>query len=303
MISIVVCHRSKYFLNQLEQSIIKTIGVLYEIVVIDNTANKYNIFQAYNLGIEQSNYDVICFAHEDIVFHTNGWGKKVIEHFTNPKVGIIGIAGSHYVPKLPGSHWNPCVTSCNIIHTINGKTNLDLTRYTDNKELSMPAVMLDGVWLCASRKVMKQVRFDDVTFSGFHCYDSDICLQIKKIRYDVRIVFDIDIEHFSFGSKDKIWLKNIYYWFNKWKSELPISCIELSKSEISRANFLNAEELIEQIIINKFGVLNIIKTWSYYLRCNQPINKINLVYAFRLFTGMLIFLLRRFYQKMKVLGK
>lgn len=300
MISIVICHRSPTFLDQLKQNISNTIGVPYEMVIIDNTTNKYNIFQAYNLGIKQSKFDLICFAHEDIIFHTKDWGKKVINHLKNPKVGIIGVAGSHYVPKLPGAHWSSGIESGNIIHTIGGKTDFLRCRYIENHEPSMQAVIVDGLWLCVSKVVMNQVRFDDITFSGFHCYDSDICLQIKKLNYDVKIVFDIIIEHFSLGSRDSTWLKNIFYLYNKWEKELPVCSIELSKSEISQAHFSNAKELIEQIGINKFGLQNTIKIWFYYLRCNPPTTKMNLILGLRLFSEKLYIFLQRFKKSMKV---
>jgi hypothetical protein len=283
MISIVVCHRNPAFLDQLEKSISETVGVPYEIVIIDNTTNKYNIFQAYNLGIKQSKYDIICFTHEDLIFHTADWGNKVIEHFKDPKVGIIGVAGAHYLPKLPGSHWSSGITSYNVVVTINGETHFNSWRYFESEESSISAVIVDGLWMCCAKSVFNQARFDDSTFSGFHCYDSDICLQIKKLNYDVRIVFDIVNEHFSLGKLDKVWLDNIFRFYNKWANELPIRSIKLTKSEISQAHYRNAKELFEQIRINKFGILSTIKTWFYYMRCNPPINKMNIVLLMKLF--------------------
>jgi len=300
MISIVVCHRNPKFLEQFKKSVSDTIGIPYEIVIIDNITNKYNIFQAYNEGIKQSKYDLICFAHEDIIFHSNNWGEKVISHFKNPKIGIIGVVGSHYLPKLPGSHWSTQISSGNITHTINGKTQPLFSRYLDNKESSVQAVILDGLWLCISRTVIKRIRFDDAKFSGFHCYDSDICLQIKKLNYEVHVIFDLNIEHLSVGKRDVTWLNNIFYLYNKWEKELPICTIELSKQEISWAHFLNAQELIEQIRLNKLGLLYIIKTWVYYLSCNPPITKMNWILTLRLFNERLYFILSRLKQKIKI---
>jgi hypothetical protein len=279
MISIIICSRHTNISEELKVHIQATIGVEYELIVIDNSENKYSIFSAYNEGVRRAKYPYLCFMHEDILYHTYGWGKKVIEHFKNPKVGIIGVAGSHYLPKLPGSHWSTGITSYNILHSTEGKIHFDSWRLIDNEESSIKAVLVDGVWFCIPKTVMTQIRFDELTFNGFHAYDSDICLQIKQLNFEVRIVFDIKIEHFSLGKRDQEWLKAIFILFHKWKGELPICVAELSKYKISEANFWNAHELIEQIRINQFGKLNILKVWFYYIRLNPVINRRNLRYC------------------------
>jgi hypothetical protein len=37
--------------------------------------------------------------HDDILFHTNNWGQKVLGHFQDDNTGIIGVAGCHYFPQ------------------------------------------------------------------------------------------------------------------------------------------------------------------------------------------------------------
>lgn len=275
MISIVICHSNKEYLGKFKKNVAESIGVKYEIVVIDNTLNKYNIFEAYNLGYKRCIYDIICFSHEDILFHTPDWGKRVIIHLSDLKVGIIGVVGSHYLPKLPGGHWSTGIGSGNILqHTINGKQKLLKTwKINDNKEQSVNAVILDGLWLCISRDIMDKISFDESSFSGFHCYDSDICMQVKKFNRDVRIVFDILIEHFSCGSKNKLWLKNIFLFYKKWKKQLPACTIELSEDKKSQANYKNALELVEQIRINRFGFQHSIKIMFIFLFTKSTFTK------------------------------
>jgi hypothetical protein len=292
VVSIVVCHRNLDYLNQFKESVRKTIGVPYEIIIIDNTTNKYNIFQAYNLGFSQCRYDIICFSHEDIIFHTQNWGQKVIEHFNDPKTAIIGIAGSHFVPKLPGGHWSSQISSGKVIHTVEGKTRIESSNYTCTGESSVQAVIVDGLWMCIPRKFMDKLRFDEITFSGFHCYDTDLCLQAKKINLDVKIIFNIDIEHFSKGNRNTGWLENIFYLYEKWRTELPMSGIQLTKAEISHANFYAAQELIEQIRINRYGRNKILLIWKYYLALNIPTNRVNILLTFRLLNQKLYFRLR-----------
>lgn len=101
MISIVVCHRSPDFLEQFKQNLASSIGVDYELIVVDNSQNTYGICQAYNLGGAKAQYEVLCFAHEDILFHTLNWGQNLLQHFADSSVGAVGVAGS----KVFGRKW------------------------------------------------------------------------------------------------------------------------------------------------------------------------------------------------------
>jgi hypothetical protein len=282
-ISIIICSRYRDVKNELKNNINKTIGTDYELIVIDNFEGEYSIFSAYNEGAKRAEYPFLCFMHDDIMFHTSGWGLKVLQHLKDPKVGIIGIAGSHYAPRMPGSHWSCSgITSCNVIHNIKGEISNELWTYFDSNKISKQAVILDGLWLCISRETMNKIKFDNITFSGYHYYDSDICLQSKKMNYENIIVLDIKIEHFSLGNRDKSWLSNSIIFFKKWGKDLPISSIELTKSEKVLANYSNARDFLEQIFRNDSQLQYFIRIWFYYLQCNPPFNKKNLVLAVKL---------------------
>jgi len=278
MISIIICSRNTAISSELSNNIQDTIGVEYELVVIDNSQNVYSIFQAYNIGVGLSKYPYLCFMHDDILLLTDNWGIKVIKHFENLKVGIIGAAGSHYLPKLPGSHWSSGITSYSIVHNVDEQKQHDRWKFTSNTESSAKAVLIDGLWFCVPKTIMDKVRFDDKTFSGFHCYDADICLQILNLNYEVRIIFNVTVEHSSVGARNGIWLHNIFLFYNKWKRNLPINTVELTKYKISEANYLNAKELIEQIKINDFSWIYSLKVFLAYTRINPPINRRNIRY-------------------------
>ena len=85
MISIIICSRNKDIPSELKQNIADTIGVDYELVVIDNSRNQYSIFSAYNEGVKRAKGDMLCFMHEDVVFKNCNWGERVIKHFQNNK--------------------------------------------------------------------------------------------------------------------------------------------------------------------------------------------------------------------------
>ena len=93
MISLIICSRSGNINSQLEDNLGETVGCDYELILIDNSENKYSIFQAYNLGIQRSTGEIICFVHDDIHMHTKNWGTILKNIFIeNPKSGLIGIS-------------------------------------------------------------------------------------------------------------------------------------------------------------------------------------------------------------------
>ena len=205
MISIIICSRKKDIPKRLYQNIDKTIGVDYEVIVIDNSRNKYSICSAYNEGVRRAKYSYLCFMHEDILFKTTDWGKRVISHLSDEKTGIIGNFGGHYIPDFfPAIYVDGPITGKFIQgQTINGTyfTN-EVSYQTFCKDTSIEVAVVDGMWFCASKALFDSVRFDEVTFSGFHCYDLDICMQTHAIGKKVKVVLDIMLEHGSPGNMD-----------------------------------------------------------------------------------------------------
>jgi hypothetical protein len=106
MISIIICSQNKVLNEALNQNIIDTIGdCLYEIVFIDNSNNKYSIFEAYNLGVEKAIYPYLCFIHEDIIFRTKKWGLALCRVLDNKDVGIVGVIGCKFLMDLSYGWW------------------------------------------------------------------------------------------------------------------------------------------------------------------------------------------------------
>ena len=100
MISIIISSYQDKFYSALEKNIAETIGIPYEIIKIVNP-NLMGICEAYNKGASMAKYNYLLFLHEDVIFHTKEWGQKLVSHLEKENVGVIGIAGSNYVPRFP----------------------------------------------------------------------------------------------------------------------------------------------------------------------------------------------------------
>ena len=225
MISIIICNKKNTLDAELEQNIHDTVGVDYEIISIDNSRGRYSIFQAYNEGVMRAKGDILCFMHDDIRFRSNNrWGKAVEEYFANnTQMGALGVAGGHFMPDCPCS-WSTCKTTSFHVWQTNrdgSATEYGCTDYADGKQM-VEVACLDGLWICIRRSLFDTIRFDDQAFKGFHCYDSDICMQVLSAGYSVNVTFDIDIEHHSNGACNQQYYDNLELWHKKWHGQLPI---------------------------------------------------------------------------------
>lgn len=237
MISIVICGRDKEISQNLYNNINTTIGVPYELVYIDNSDNKLNLFSAYNKGVLASKYELICFMHDDVIYKTRLWGSLVVDKFSLSEVGAIGVAGTPYVSYFPGPWWASNLVAQNIIQE-NKQTTLNYTSTLQN-QLIAPVILLDGVWFCIRKSIFKHIQFDEINFNGFHMYDMDIAMQIFDKGYKLFCIYDILIEHKSIGKLNKNWIINRVQFYKKWKKKLPLSIVPLSLIDIMNLEFKN----------------------------------------------------------------
>jgi len=234
MISLVICSRKKILDTVLLQNLEVTIGIPFDIVFIDNSENQYDIFEAYNKGVQLSKHDLLCFMHDDILYKTQNWGKKVLDHFSNEFIGAIGVAGTPYMSVIPGTWWSSNIVAQNIIH--DGKKDIQYYKPYFNSSSpyqikSVPVALLDGVWFCVRKKLFDTIQFDEINYKGFHIYDMDISMQIQQQGCGLVCVYDIDIEHKSIGKLDIHWLNNRLSFYKKWKSLLPFSVVPFNVKE------------------------------------------------------------------------
>jgi glycosyltransferase involved in cell wall biosynthesis len=273
MISIIICSRNGPALQKVSKQIEDTVGVTYELIAIDNSNNKYGICDAYNIGAAQAKYGTLCFMHEDIRFHTDNWGKLVIQVLFDSCRGIIGVAGGTYQPKAPAG-WGDAsqYVGINVIHTTPTQTHHNYINHSETRLLEVAA--LDGLWLCCRKQVWQEFKFDSSAFPGFHFYDVDFCIRVST-KYRNYLIYDVLIEHFSHGTFDKVWLQNAIQFYRKRVSYLPVNPGGLSESEQKLMDLLVMQGFIERIIragLRKKDILFCLFEW---LKLN-PLNRDNL---------------------------
>jgi len=218
MFSLIICSRNRDISEELKKNISLTIGGYeYEIIVVDNSENKYNIFQAYNIGVERAKYEYLCFMHEDIIYLTANWGDVVTKEFENSRVGMLGVMGSYYVGKYQ-TYWFD--------------SGFNAGQYYDNarsrkewpkKVWGSDVVAVDGLWMCIRRDLFTygKIKWDEKTYKGFHFYDMDMSMQVLYSGFRVKIVEDFFVQHLTEGKFGKSFWMNCMRFHLKWNDFLP----------------------------------------------------------------------------------
>lgn len=252
MISIIICSRTKQIDNELSTNIKSTIGCPSELIIIDNSKNEYSIFEAYNLGIEKSKGEYLCFIHDDILFHTQDWGSVVNQIFElDSTIGLVGIAGAKTKTKMPSAWWD-CNKGQNYTNIIQHFKNREKEKWNfgfDRNPIE-EVVVIDGVFM-----VMR--KLDKISFhksmEGFHNYDLNISFEYKKKGYKIVVTNQIMIEHFSIGTINREWIKSTSKIHKLYQCMLPLMVERvpvLKTLEIENAKkFINQSLLLQERVI------------------------------------------------------
>lgn len=174
---------------------IATIGCEADLLIIDNAAHvdekQVTFFANYvnpqwqgnvdyapqetNLGVVKSmqfayeylkDTDILAFIHNDLYLYTPGWGRQVIDWFTeHPETGLLGFFGAEGVHPSSGRFnvWNNMLEA-----EIHGN------RF---REGFKQVAVLDGLSMIASRKMLDVRHGVDTSYDIHHFYDLDLSLE------------------------------------------------------------------------------------------------------------------------------
>ncbi len=278
MISFIVCSINPQLIEDLKTNVKKSIGdVEYEFIVFDNRQESLRITKVYNMCAQKAKYDHLCFLHEDVLFATDNWGEKIIQHLSTPNCGAIGFAGAVIKSKAK-SPWGQ-MTEFNrvnyIQHTPKGVTHHN--NIPSNIELE-PVITLDGLCIFCKKSVWEECQFDENLLTGFHCYDVDFTLQTAQ-NYHNYICNSINIEHLSAGSHNTQWVyENIKLHDKKWGDKLPMYVGDIPKRLIAKNE--NAMEFIfmKHIIKSQYGIKKTRSMLSAYIKRHKMRNSSTTLY-------------------------
>lgn len=272
MISIIICSSKPSFLEELKKNIQRTIGIIFEIISIDNSGNSYSISEAYNIGIDKARFEFLLFLHEDIFFHSDNWGKCVVDLFLKSKdIGLIGVAGAKFKTRAPSLWTN--VSRNNWVMYLNqrlpdGSITLNSSEWTSGQKIDEVKV-IDGVFMATRKNI--NFRFDE-KMPGFHCYDTYLSMIVSISGLRTVVTNQVLIEHFSNGKQDKEWVKAASYFHQKYKQHLPLG--NLPSMQQAKREDENSAIFIKLCIFYELKYLAFIYWLNLFFRA--PFYKMNI---------------------------
>ena len=194
----------------------ETSGIYKDLEVIQYINDgEYSLTQLYNKALKETTNDIVVFCHDDIIFETKNWGKKIVNHFKrNPDYGIVGKAGTKYMPKS-GRWWDNGMTEVigQVYHQSEGKKWLSkYSEYFGNK--IEDTIIVDGLFFVVNKNNIKQTFDEDI--KGFHFYEVDFCFNNFLNGVKVGVISDISITHLSIGQTNDQWENNRVQFVDKY---------------------------------------------------------------------------------------
>jgi hypothetical protein len=260
---------------EFQEKIKKSIG-LKEFTIIEKINNgEKSLTQVYNEILEESKTDIIVLCHDDLIFETEKWGKKVLNHFNNTEFGIIGVAGTTSIPES-GRWWEDPSKMVGIVnHKHEGKKWE--SKYSKNwGDEIIETILVDGLFISLSKNRIKN-KFNS-NIPDFHFYDVDFSFKNHLLGVKVGVMFDVRLTHLSIGMTNDKWesnrelfvsdvKENLPYYFEPnieiinipfYKSKPRINILLQSQGDVNQFNSLydniksfNIDNIIFNIIVNE----------------------------------------------------
>lgn len=149
-----------------------------------------SIFAAYNEALDHfaavGDLEALVLLHDDVELLQDDFCARVRVALADPAVAIVGAVGARDVRSL--AWWDGELAGA-----------VTETRGRVDHGFARPEVeAVDGLLLVLSPWAVRHLRFDAATFTGFHGYDVDLCLQARAAGRTVQVA-DLPVLHHTKG--------------------------------------------------------------------------------------------------------
>jgi hypothetical protein len=151
-----------------------------------------SIFSAYNEALdvfaERDDLEALVLIHDDVQIVDSDFCAKVRSRLaSHPDVGVVGVVGARGVRHL--AWWQADEQF--------GRVR-DVRALVDFGGGCHDVDVVDGLLMALSPWAVRNLRFDEERYHGFHGYDIDICFQARAAGKRV-VVDEIDVVHHTKG--------------------------------------------------------------------------------------------------------
>lgn len=241
-----------------------------EVEVIQKVNNgEKSLPQVYNEIINEAKHDIVVLVHDDLIFETKNWGENVLRHFKkNQDFGILGLAGTKYLPKS-GTWWEVIAAAYGVVNHTDGQKKWASNFSKDGGRRIDETVIVDGLFIALDKNRIKH-KFDE-SFDGFHFYDLSFCLPNFLDDVGIGVIYDVRVTHLSVGMTNEKWEENRKKFVEKYLDELPIDISDNGLCETFI--FVHDQDLIINFEENK--KFDALYSYRYVFLGNRPIDKIS----------------------------
>lgn len=149
-----------------------------------------SILRAYNEMLDAfkdvPDLEALVLLHEDVELRDPRFAEKVRAALADPDVAVVGAVGARGVSSLEwwqGEGVGRCAETRGLVAF---------------EERAGAVDVVDGLLLVLSPWAVRNLRFDEDTFTGFHAYDADFCFAARAAGRRVEVI-DVELFHHTKG--------------------------------------------------------------------------------------------------------
>lgn len=199
MFSVVICSKSPEKFHRVSTQYRHLLrGEHHEIIGIHDARS---LGEGYNRGLSASRGDAVIFSHDDIEIWTQDFAERIARHLA--RFDCVGVAGTNMLVSANWCDAGPPHIFGQVATPSDNAYQVGIFGSARRVMGGMQA--LDGLFLAFRRPVIESIRWDEVTFQGFHCYDVDCTYRAFLAGYRLGIAMDLAIFHHSHGHYAEAW--------------------------------------------------------------------------------------------------
>jgi hypothetical protein len=158
--------------------------------IVAEVTTTESIFSAYNEVLEalapRQDLEALVLLHEDTEIVDTAFCEKLRARLAQPGVAVVGAIGARGVTSLAwweGKGYGRAIETRGVVDFGGGSHDVD---------------SVDGLLMALSPWAVRELRFDEQSFTGFHGYDADICFQARAAGRRV-VVEELALVHHTKG--------------------------------------------------------------------------------------------------------
>ena len=164
-----------------------------QILIYENDGEK-SLTQIYNLGLKDSENDIVVFMHDDLILETPNMTPKIVKLFEkHSEYGHIH-EGKRHVNKYSKGSYN---------------------------DVLKDVVIVDGLFFAVHKGRIKK-EFNE-QFEGFHFYDISFCVENLLEGVKIGLTTKFGVTHLSIGMTNKKWEKNKLFFEALFDKNIPLT--------------------------------------------------------------------------------